>query len=201
MQLTLCGVLLVSVGLAALLSRSRSKALQFDLGPPLETGVLRVRMPNGWIVVPMRSQGTAQVSAGEPANEERARMLLVGQQANVTADAKTFLSSHLQVPSANFERFDFLGQQGYLFALASPLRLGERASIDAGFYACTVLPSRVAVVVELRGGTAFGPTGRKMLRKVVGAFQQLPGWKRVPLPVRVQPAPLPPPPEADPEPI
>src|SRR5688500_10159753 len=140
MQASMWTVLAASVGLAALVSRQRTKELTVRLGEPQRVGRVMVRLPEGWGAERRHVGRDVQVFAQEPPHRRARRELQLTLE--LLPDGQT--DAHLRrleemssLPRDQFERFDFLGQPGYRVQGFNPER-GERTNV---LYAATMLPA------------------------------------------------------------
>ena len=170
MQVTLCFVLLCTLGVAALVSHQRSKSLNVELGPPHQWGRLSMRLPLGWTVQDGHGFRWYETDCEEP--KRSGRSLIIHQNIGVTLRADIYLRSQLRTQARSIEPFDFLGEHGYLVITANQRDPSNPSQVFPGaLYAC-VVARELGVIVTLEGEGVDGPSGRKLLRQVTDSLQR-----------------------------
>ena len=170
-----------TLALAAYFGHRRT-ASQDALGEPMTFGALSLRLPAGWERQQRPGANPLALAARERDEEGRdRRQLWVTQEAQADRQRgpALYLETTLSLPDTESkpEPFDFLGGRGVLFVwrgvpreLRVPPNLVERLP-DPGLYACTVLRDGLTVTVQVRGEGAFGPSSRRLLRRVADSMK------------------------------
>ena len=172
-----------SLGLAAYIDHRRSGALDVALAEPRTFGRLSVRLPKGWSVetTPSRPQELVATHGGRRRNERRVLRITQEQQGAQQQGPEAYLESNIPIPEGypvEFEPFPFLGQDD---AVLMPLRFSLRRPIPEGIeligvprpglYASAVLPDGLAVTVQVVGEGQYGPSSRRLLRRVADSIR------------------------------
>ena len=77
LQVVLCVILVLTVGLAALVSAALDRAAGVTLGPVQEIGTLRLRLPADWSVESHVTSGGTLIGAQAPQEAPPARVIQV----------------------------------------------------------------------------------------------------------------------------
>ncbi len=181
MQVVMAAVLLATIGLAALLARSRQQATAFA-GKPHLTDTLAIRLPKKWRVFQdpeEPGQLPTKVVATEMAMASNPRTIVVYQTAVSSESSEEVLREYLSREPGDLggaEPFDVLDHPGVIARFDSIVAIPEdplgRAELIPGWYAAAVVPnagpgnSNLGVVVGVYGETAAGPPGRGLVRQV-----------------------------------
>lgn len=170
MQAVMAVVLGATVALAALVTR-RTPDEQLT-GPHLFNNYnLRVWLPEGWRVQGPRLEppGEIVILAKEPGPPDVSRTIRVVLIPSQDVPADVYLQDKVQSRHRRFPRLDFLGQKGFM-AEVRYLRPPRGDEIEpqpsAATLAHTVLPSKLGVLVEIHGASAFGPATRRLVERV-----------------------------------
>lgn len=183
MQASMVGVLLATVGAAALLARVRERrwAVTLTTTPHL-TDRLAMRLPRGWRVdqtLPDEAPLTVTATQGA-AGEDGLRVLEVVQfPVDADVEAEGVLAEYLATQpgiAGSPEPFGFLGRPGVVVPFVHQERHPLAPHITIGewpeWYAATVLPSsagggqNLGVILHLGGRAAGGPSGPATLRQI-----------------------------------
>lgn len=174
-----------TVALAALVSRRQSAEVEVQLTQPIEVGRLRVWLPEDWEVAgPKQLEGGGGgvvVTATEPGREPARRTITVlhYQPTSTSLRAQMEKWSPPMPPAQRrkrFETIEFLGTQGMMNEVVTqvvppdggePRRLGTT-------YAVAMMPDGWAVLVQVEGEMAFGPSTRRVLEQVAQKLELLP---------------------------
>lgn len=175
------GVLLATMGAAALLARSRERRWAIALDPtPRAVGRVEVKLPRGWRVretppgaVPLRVVASQETSGG---SLRRLEVLQFPTDAdNPAALLAAYLATQPGVGGA-VTPFDVLGQPGvlapFVFEERHPLAPQITLGAEPQWLAAVVLPGMgssgndLGVVLRLAGPLAGGPSGKTVLRQV-----------------------------------
>jgi hypothetical protein len=177
-----------TLALASYVSHRRTASLDVALDEPTVVGDLRVRLPKGWDrEKPDKSQTQAlqpqALVLRERDEEGRPRRELWITQERQTERQRGpafYLETQLNVSDARPESFEFLGTRGVLFSWRG-IPHGEDMEQDPeqidrypdpGLYACAVLRDGLTVTVQVRGGGAYGPTNRRLIRQVADTMKR-----------------------------
>jgi hypothetical protein len=178
MQFTLLAVFLVTLGLAAMLSQSRAKALSVELtDKPFLNGPIALRYPKGWEVrqesdeAPVRVIEPNRGTGGEP------RVLVLHQLTVPRGTSAEQLFQRLFQDDWRDDvrpiEFPMLDQPG----VAARLDHYEQASafeihVIPRWCAATVVPGAgnggqdLGVILEIRGPGVTGPAGPRLTRQL-----------------------------------
>ena len=181
MQVTMSGVFLATLGLAALVARSRERAAAVELETkPHLTDRLAIRLPKGWplsqdsLELPIEVVARERV-VGKP---EKSRDLTIYQTDTPPGSAAALLQQYIgSTPGVLGEpdAFMLLGEPGVIasFDRTDPDEFGYAPSrYLPGWYAAGVLAGKgpkggdLGVVIRVEGITTAGPAGRRLVRQV-----------------------------------
>ena len=183
LQVAMWLVLGASLGLAAFIDHRRSGSLDVTLGEPVAEGRLVVRLPKGWEVDVQESKAgpprtLTVIDFDRQGRRRRTLRITQEQQSGRPRGPEYYIESAVNLPiddeggALQTEPFPFLGQDD---AVLLPLKINMRAlrryvptaSLpEAGLYACAVTPDGLAVLVQVTGDGAYGPSNRALLRRV-----------------------------------
>jgi hypothetical protein len=184
MQLMLFVVLLCTLGLAALIGRSREWAIAVELtAKPHLTPHLAMRLPKGWLVEQDADELPITVTA-QSANDQsnKSRRVVVYQTLSSAGGAEGLLRRYLNErrgEAGSFRSFDILGHAGVLarfeMKVPEPNDPFDRIRVPS-WYAAGVLPGAgpqgadLGVVIGVEGYTTAGPAGSRLIRQIAGAL-------------------------------
>jgi hypothetical protein len=170
-----------SLGLAAYIDHRRSGALDVALAEPRTFGRLSVRLPKDWSVETRAGPPQALVAThGRRRNERRTLRITQEQPGAGRQGPEDYLETIINIPNIQIEPepFPFLGQDD---AVLVPLRFSLRGRVpegvdlvgmpEPGLYACAVLPDGLAVTVQVVGEGQYGPSSRRLLRRVADSIR------------------------------
>jgi hypothetical protein len=169
MQVTLCAILCLTLGLSALVSRNRGN---LPFAGARNFGQWRVELPRGW-VIPRRTVLPLIVEAKEPAAEHEGRTILVRtEQKNPGLSPEEYLdnSGLLQgaveaVGESDPISIPVAGTTGVLMQRQRAMQMD--ADLPAGYqpvwFAAGVLPNGRAISIELDCPDEMDPIADKML--------------------------------------
>jgi hypothetical protein len=181
MQVTMFGVLLATIGLAALVARSRERAVAVELETkPHLTDQLAIRLPKGWTPEQDSFDLPIKVTSHERAagNPDKERVVTVYQTDTPPGTAQDLLKQYIgQTP--------VLGEAGTFLLLGEPGAIAsfDRLDMDSdfgfgptrlvpGWYAAGILQGKgpggrdLGVVIAVEGEPAAGPAGRRLVRQL-----------------------------------
>jgi hypothetical protein len=176
MQLTLLIVFLATLGLAWLLSQSRSRAMAVELtDKPFLTDELALRYPKGWDVRQTSDEAPVQILEPKRPGRGHPRLVVLHVMPTTSLTTSQLFQRHVDTKGelGPIGEFPLLGQSG----LAAPFDRYEMPSpteieVIPTWTAAAVIPgagrdgSDLGVVLEVRGEAVHGPAGRALLRQV-----------------------------------
>lgn len=189
LQLAMWVIFASSLGLAAYIDHRRSAALNVRPGETVQFGRLAVRVPAGWDsheeAGPPLSL-TMEDFDNEGPNRGRRQITIKVTQEQQSGPRKKgpayYLETMLTLPSqleVDVESYSMLGQSDG--ALVTWRGLHEyipnvdpsmaEGFAEPGVYACVLLPDGLTVTVQVRGEGAYGPTARRLLRKMADSIR------------------------------
>ncbi len=172
MQALLGLLLLCTVGIAALITHQRSKALAAPLGQTHSAGPLIMKMPIGWTVIDIRHLGWLETIAREPPRNGQERIITVMQRRGVNLDTRQYLAGFIGGPMRAVEELNFLGETGYLVTVGGRVRVGTGQEIPPVLLAGAVLKNDLALIVKLEGEGVEGPSSRRLMRQFIASLQR-----------------------------
>jgi hypothetical protein len=192
MQATLAGVLLCTLGLAALVGQSRERAMAVEwAAKPHLTEYLSIRLPKGWEPDERGDGLPLLVSATAPLKEGASRVTEIKEARGVVVyqtevlppgGAEALLRQYVADTPGNLgrpRRFDVLGEAGVIVRFEAHLadEYGQFVQVP-GWYAAAVLPTAgpgggpLGVVLGAKGLGADGPAGPRLLRQLADGLGQ-----------------------------
>jgi hypothetical protein len=184
MQVTLAGVLGLSVLIAWLIVRQHRAALAIKQWKNVQiASSLLVQFPDAW---PMDREGPAYI-ATEPhpyQGVQRTIRVETGRMPRGTSALTEYARQQFdpRISSQLAQPFEFLGTKGILVELPEMRGLnritGEETEMPGKLFAITVLPSRIVVAVSLSGPRLFVPSDWDLLKYVAKSLKPVSGMAR-----------------------
>jgi len=182
MQVTLGVILAATVGLAALVTRQRSREARIELSAtPTRVGVLEARFPKGWEThhefFRRTSRHTVEATDPDPTNQRRLAVVQESLESGTTP--AQFVARYARLkPDDEFERFDFLGQRGEGVEVFGG-RQDETGAIYpvTQLFAATILPPAgkgeraTGVMIKFEANGVLGPSARRLMREIADSIR------------------------------
>ena len=167
-----------SLGLAAYIDHSRTASHDIVPGESRAFGRLTLRVPAGWDAREELTTPPSLVMENFDDQGRRRWTVAVTQEQQASARRKGpqyYLEDLLDLPASasdQVEHFSMLGRpDAALIAWRGMPEIMQylenpQGIAEPGVYACVVLPDGLSVTVQVRGDGAYGPTARRLLRKM-----------------------------------
>jgi hypothetical protein len=182
MQVTMSFVFLATLGLAALVARSRERAAAVDLeAKPHLTDPLAIRLPKGWQLTQDQDELPVEVVSRERVvgKPEKAREIKIYQTDKPPGSPEALLKHYIGATPGvlgELDTFILLGEPGVIASfdhvdLESDFGYGPTRYLP-GWYAAGILPGKgpkggdLGVVIYVEGVPVAGPAGRRLVRQI-----------------------------------
>ena len=194
MQVTLAVVLLATVGLAALVGRSREQATAVELADqPIRVGRLEVRLPAAWETASDGGAALTKLPAAITAEERRGGVLMGGRTVTIQQSSHPAVRSPEDVlrhylrkeqgTVGNVKTITLFGRPGVLARFDGVYLIPDHpfgAGMEIpGWVAAGLMPGAgdgqdLGVVIRAEGWPTAGPAGERLVRQVAGAISVAP---------------------------
>lgn len=183
MQVTMVGVLAATVGLAAVVGRSRTADLAVPLDERVEVGRLALWLPADWVKRLEGQDLPVRLVATEVGRDGARTLEITQEKVPPGRTVAQYLQEQYPNVPRRLERFDFLGQSGLLLQAQGEIRdmsnPGNPEIVSVSVLgAAVIIPdaagdSGLAVFVQIAGEGAMGPSNRQFLKDLTVRMELL----------------------------